>query len=133
VGGNDTTPAGIGHSVLLLCRQTELQERLRGDVDAIAKFVEEALRLESPVQGLYRFAKVDTELGGVRIPAGSALSVRYAAANRDEKVFANPQRADLDRKGLRNHMAFGAGIHYCAGANLARLEMRLSIEGLLAR
>jgi len=80
-----------------------------------------------------RFAKVDTELGGVRIPAGSALNVRYAAANRDEKVFANPQRADLDRKGLRNHMAFGAGIHYCAGANLARLEMRLSIEGLLMR
>ena len=123
VGGNDTTPAGIGNSVLLLCRQTELQDRLRGDGDAIAKFVEEALRLESPVQGLYRFAKVDTELGGVRIPAGSALNVRYAAANRDEKVFANPQRADLDRKGLRNHMAFGAGIHYCAGANLARLEI----------
>ena len=133
VGGNDTTPAGIGNAMLLLCRNPEFQDRLRGDSDAIGRFVEEALRLESPVQGLYRFAKVDTELAGVQIPAGSALSVRYAAANRDEKVYPNAGQIQLDRKGIRNHMALGAGIHYCAGANLARSELRISVERLLAR
>jgi cytochrome P450 len=133
VGGNDTTPAGIGNSMLLLCRNPAVQEELRGQSEKITRFVEEALRLESPVQGLYRFAKVDTELGDVKIPKGSAINVRYAAANRDEKMFPQPQQLDIDRKGLRNHMALGAGIHYCAGANLARLEIKVSVERLLAR
>lgn len=133
VGGNDTTPSGLGSVILLLCRNPEFQDRIRGDADAIGRFVEEALRLESPVQGLYRFPNEDTELGGVRIPRRSALNLRYASANRDESVFERPNDIWLERKGIRINMAFGGGAHYCVGAMLARLELRTAVQQVLHR
>lgn len=133
VGGNDTTPGGIGNCALFLARDAALQSRLRSDPALIPNFVEEALRLESPVQGLFRRTTRDLVLGGVSIPADSTLVVRYAAANRDGAVFDRPDEMDLDRKGIRNHHAFGGGIHYCVGNILARMEVNVAMEVLLAR
>jgi cytochrome P450 len=133
VGGNDTTPGAIGNSMLLLARDPALQARLRGDPKLIPAFAEESLRLESPVQGLYRRTLREVVLGGVTIPENATLTIRYAAANRDEKTFERPTELLLDRKGIRNHFAFGGGIHYCVGNILARMELIVTVEALLNR
>ena len=110
-----------------------LVEQLRADPETIGDFVEEVLRLESPVQGLYRQAAVDTTIGEVAIPAGSSVWLVYAAANRDEAVFACPHQLDLAREANALHLAFGKGPHFCIGAALARLEARIGIEVLIDR
>ena len=133
VGGNDTTPGAIGNSLLLLARDADLQSRLRADSKLIPAFAEESMRLESPVQGLYRRTLREVTLGGVTIPENATLTIRYAAANRDEKVFERPTELDLNRKGIRNHFAFGGGIHYCVGNMLARMEIIVTVEETLRR
>jgi cytochrome P450 len=133
VGGNDTTPGAIGNSILLLARDAALQSKLRAEPKLIAAFCEESMRLESPVQGLYRRTLREVVLSGVTIPENATITIRYAAANRDEKVFERPNELDLERKGIRNHFAFGGGIHYCVGNILARMEMNVAIEELLRR
>jgi len=133
VAGNETTTKLIASSVRILCEQPELMERLRTDPSLIPGYVEEALRLEAPVQGLYRMATTDTEVGGVPIKAGSHLMVVYAAGNRDDKTFASPESADPTRTNAMKHLAFGHGEHYCLGAALARAEGRIAIETLLER
>jgi cytochrome P450 len=133
VAGNETTTSGIGNGLLALAKDQALQARLRAapaDVDA---FVEEILRLESPVQGLFRYVAAATELGGVALPAGAVVMVRYAAGNRDEARFAAPAVCDLGRKDGGAHIAFGAGAHHCVGSELARAEMRAAFAGMLAR
>jgi cytochrome P450 len=97
----------------------------------LPKFVEEVLRLEGPVQGLLRQNVVDVELHGVKIPAGSVLNVRYAAANRDERQFECPERIDLERRRIRSHLAFGVGTHVCLGAPLARRELYYGFKVVL--
>ena len=133
VGGNDTTPGAIGNSLLLLARDPALQSALRAEPKLIPAFAEESMRLESPVQGLYRRTVRELTLGGVTIPENATLTIRYAAANRDEKVFERPNEIDLNRKGIRNHFAFGGGIHYCVGNILARMEVIVAVEELLGR
>lgn len=133
VGGNDTTPGGIGNCALMLARDAKLQSQLRADPSLIPNFVEEAMRLESPVQGLFRRSVRDVVLGGVAIPANSTLVVRFAAANRDPKAFPNPNTFDMHREKVRGHHAFGFGIHYCVGNILARMEVNVAMEVLLAR
>ena len=133
VGGNDTTPGAIGNSVVMLARDSALQSKLRAEPALIPAFAEESIRLESPVQGLYRRTLREVVLGGVTIPENTTLTIRYAAANRDEKVFERPDELDLGRKGIRNHFAFGGGIHYCVGNILARMELVVCIEELLRR
>ena len=103
-----------------------------GSMDA-GRFVEEALRLHSPVSAMPRWVTRDTELDGVGIPAGSLVYASFLAANRDEARFACPAHVDAGRKGIRNHAAFGAGVHYCLGAVLARLEMKVALERMLDR
>jgi len=85
------------------------------------------------VQGLARQNVVDVELHGVKIPAGSVLNVRYAAANRDERQFACPEQIDLERKRMRSHLAFGVGTHMCLGAPLARRELYYGFKAVLER
>jgi cytochrome P450 len=75
----------------------------------------------------------DTEIGGVALPKGKLILLNYAAANRDDRQFSCPDRLDLQRKGLRSHLAFGSGIHYCLGASLARAELELAMNRILAR
>jgi len=133
VAGNETTTKLIASSVRLLLEEPERMDALRAEPAAIAGFVEEALRLEPPVQGLYRTAVVDTEVGGVPIAAGQHLLLVYAAGNRDAARFEQPSCLDPGRPNLMSHLAFGTGEHFCLGAALARAEGRIAIEVLLER
>lgn len=133
VAGNETTTKLIASSVRLLLEQPERMHRLRGDPSQVAGFVEEALRLEPPVQGLYRTAMVNAEVGGVAIEEGEHLMLVYAAGNRDADRFADPACLDPNRPHLMSHLAFGTGEHFCLGAALARAEGRIAIEVLLDR
>lgn len=133
VGGNDTSPGALGNGTLVLARDQVLQNVLRTDPTLIPKFVEEVLRFESPVAGLYRFVAKDTVLGGVSLPEGATVSCRLNAGNRDPSRFDNPNVLDIARKGARNHLGFGAGVHYCVGVNLGRAEVTIGWETLLAR
>ncbi len=133
VAGNETTTKLITYLVLWLAEEPELQERVRADSELIPGLVEEVLRLETPVQGLYRTANVDTEIAGVAIPEGSHVMCVYASGNRDEERFPGADQLDPERSNSRQHLAFGQGPHYCIGANLARSEARIATEILLRR
>lgn len=133
IGGNETTTSGLSNMFYLCFNQEGYEDRLRDNRESIPKFVEEALRIESPVVAMLRYPVEDVEISGVHIPKGSALLLNYAAANRDERQFACPRDLNPDRKGVRTHVAFGAGIHYCLGASLARLELELAMNRFLDR
>ena len=111
----------------------ELQHQLREHREHIPNFVEECLRIESPVKGDFRLARVTTELGGVTVPAGTTLMVVNGAANRDPDRFEHPTDFEVERANARHHLAFGHGAHTCPGAPLARAEGRITIERLLDR
>jgi cytochrome P450 len=132
LGGNETTTYGIAGTMLYLVRVPELQAELRADPARIPPFVEEGLRLSSPVQLLFRTATVDTEVGGVRIAKGEHVMLRMNAGNRDSARFDEPLLPVLDRPEKR-HLAFGRGPHVCPGAPLARAELRIALETMLAR
>jgi cytochrome P450 len=133
IGGNETTTFALTSGLWLMLREPQIQDRLRADHSLIPNFVEEVLRLESPTQGLYRHNREDVQLHGVTIPAGSTVHLRFAAANRDERMFPGPARLDLDRSNAARHVAFGVGEHHCPGAGLSRLEQTIAFEVLLAR
>ncbi|HKF74883.1 MAG TPA: cytochrome P450 [Candidatus Dormibacteraeota bacterium] len=133
IAGYETTRNLIGNGMLALFRHPEQLALLRERPDLLPSAVEELLRFESPVpRASYRVAKEDVEVGGVRIPAGSLVSVLIAAANRDAHRFADPDRLDITRPD-NQHLAFAYGIHYCLGAPLARVEGAVAIGSLLAR
>jgi len=133
IGGNETSTNLIGSMTLLLLNNRDQLEALMKDRALEANAVEEALRLDSPVQGLFRSATREVEIGGVRIPAGAHLELLYASGNRDEGRFHDSDRFDLKRPDSSNHMAFGFGIHFCIGAPLARYEGRIALDVLLDR
>jgi cytochrome P450 len=133
VGGNETTTNGLANMFLLCFRQPDLQETLRNDRTLVPKFVEEAMRLETAVATMPRWCRQDVELSGMSIPAGSVIQVSFCAANRDPNKFTDPDEVDLTRKGSRNHMAFGMGVHYCLGAMLARMELQAAMNRFLDR
>lgn len=135
VAGNETTTNGIAAGVQLLIDNPAQLEALQrsGDVNRIRVFANEVLRLESPVQGLFRVVRRDTEIGGMTLPAGSRVMLRFAAANRDPAKYRQPDTLDVNRHNAGTHLAFGAGIHHCIGANLAREEMVLTFQRLLER
>jgi cytochrome P450 len=124
VGGSETTTNALSAGVLLLIRNPDVWDKLSSDPDRyLEPFIEEVLRLESPVQCLLRETSEDIQVHGVTIPAGAIVSLRYAAANRDDRKFEEPDKIDLDRKNPRAHIAFGLGSHHCLGAPLARREL----------
>jgi cytochrome P450 len=131
--GQETTARLLLAGMRFLSEQPAVAEELRGDPAAIPNFVEECLRLESPIKGSFRLALHDTELAGVHIPAGSVAMAMIGAANRDPRVFEDPDRFDARRSNARRNIAFGHGEHFCPGASLARAEARISFERLLAR
>ncbi len=133
IGGNETTTFAVTSAMWIILRTPGLLDELYADRSKVAPLVEEALRLESPTQGLYRSVARDVERHGVTIPAGSTVHIRYAAANRDEAMFDDPDDVHLDRPNLRRHMAFSLGEHSCPGSGLSRLEQTMAIEALLDR
>lgn len=134
VGGSETSTNAIAEGVKILIEQPDVWARLKSDPDThLRTFVEEVLRLESPVQMLGRVALNDVEMHGVTIPKGASIGTRYAAANRDERRFERPDEVDLERGNPMAHLTFGAGVHYCLGAPLARRELYYGFRTLAER
>lgn len=133
VAGNETTTKLITNTIRYLAEDPELQARVRADRSLVETLVEEMLRIEAPVGGLFRQAKVDVEVNGTTIPAGDHMWLLFASANRDECKFVDPDRVDLDRTNVKEHLAFGNGEHFCPGAGLARTEARIAVDLLLDR
>ena len=132
-GGQETTVRMISFALRMLGERPDLQAQLREDRDLIPTFVEETLRLESPLRTQFRMTRVRTELAGVDIPAGGTVMLVPGACNRDPRVFDRPHDFDLGRPNARQHIAFGHGIHTCAGAPLARAEGRVTVNRFLDR
>ncbi len=130
VAGNETTTKLLTELMRLLSEHPTEWERIKANPSRIPLVVEEALRLLTPTQGMWRITTRETELGGVVIPAKQRIIVAYGSANRDEQVFVDPDAFDPDRASLGEHLAFGKGIHFCVGANLSRLEARVALEEL---
>ncbi len=133
VAGNETTTNGIAAGLQLLLENPQQQQQLRDNPERMLVFVNEVLRLESPVQGLFRVVTEDVKLKDVELKAGARIMLRYAAANRDGKKYPQPDQLDIQRKNAGTQVGFGAGIHHCLGANLAREEMVQSFSILLQR
>ncbi len=131
--GGETTARLLGTMLRLIGERPELQQLLRDERDRIPAFIEETLRLESPIQAQFRLARVPTTVGGVDLPAGTTVMVLNGAANRDPRQFDDPTSSASTGSNGRQHLGFGFGIHTCAGAPLARAEARVSLERILDR
>jgi cytochrome P450 len=131
--GQETVTKLLGCAVQTLGEHPELRQTLREHRGLISGFIEEALRIESPTKVDFRLARKTTTLGGVHIPAGTVAMLCLGAANRDPRKFDHPDEFRLDRKNVREHIAFGRGIHTCPGAPLARVEGRITINRMLDR
>jgi cytochrome P450 len=132
-GGFETTTSALAKGMLLLITHPEQMQLLRDEPRRMDDFIEETLRFDGPVQGLWRVTTCPVDIAGQTIPENTTVMVRYGAANRDGRVFADPDRFDITRENSRNHAAFGFGAHFCVGATLARQEMRTGFTMLLDR
>ena len=130
-GGAETTRTVIAHTILNLFENPGELEKLRNGAD-LTVAVEEFIRYVTPVHNMCRVAKEDADVGGFTIPKGNQVVLMYSSANRDEAHFDDPERFDVTRN-PNNHIAFGFGTHFCLGASLARLEIRVFFEELLRR
>jgi cytochrome P450 len=138
VAGNETTTSTLAGGLLQLIRNPDQMAKAKAaaggrDPKVITNLVEESLRYETPTAGMWRIVKADTELGGMKIPNGSVVQLRYAAANRDPKKFADPDKFDIERANARTHLSFGKGPHMCVGNMLSRKEMLVAFDELLER
>lgn len=131
-GGLDTTAGALGTAIMRLAEDPSLQTSLRSDPDRIPEVIEELIRLDGPFAFIGRCAMNDVEVGGKQIKKGDMVLLSWAAANRDEAEFACPATLDPERESNR-HIAFGAGPHRCAGSNLARMNLQISLEELVRR
>ena len=122
----------IGSICVHLARDPELQQRLRSDPSLLPAAIEEFLRLYTPYRGFARTPVHDVEMGGRTIPAGEAIALLYCSANRDEAVFPEPDKFQMDRENISDHLAFGRGPHNCPGIHLGRMQLRVAMEEILA-
>jgi len=129
--GGESTAALIGNAARVLAEDPALAARVRDDPGALDRLVDEVLRVEGPFRGHYRHVPAATRLGGVDLAAGSTLLLLWGAANLDPRQFPDPERVDLDRPGVRGHLGFGRGAHFCVGSALARLETVAALRVLL--
>jgi cytochrome P450 family 150 subfamily A5 len=132
-GGQETTVRLLSFTLRMLGERPDLQQLVRGDRDRIPNFIEETLRLESPLRTQFRMARVRATLAGADVPAGGTIMLAPGACNRDPRVFESPHEFDIDRPNARQHIGFGHGIHTCAGAPLARAEGRVTVNRFLDR
>ncbi len=130
--GQDTSAKLLGNALRRIAEDAELQGRLRADPKLIPAFIEEVLRIEGSTKMTARLAIRDTTIGGMPVPVGTRVMIAIAAANRDPQRWESPAEFDIDRPRLREHLAFSRGAHTCAGAPLARVEVRIILEHLLA-
>ena len=131
--GHETTTNLLSNTCYALLRDPTLWRALHNNPALIPRVVEEGLRYEAPVQGMFRTTTEEVEMHGVTLPAGDRVFVVFGAANRDERIFAHPDRFDLWRSNADKHLAFGHGIHHCLGAPFVRLEARIALEVLVQR
>jgi cytochrome P450 len=129
--GQDTSAKLLGNSMKYLIERPELQDQLRANPKLIPAFLEEVLRIEGSTKQTARLARKDTTVAGVDIPAGTRILVALSAANRDPRRWENPNELEIGRKKVIEHVGFGRGKHVCAGAPLARVEVRVIYEKLL--
>jgi hypothetical protein len=132
IAGNETTTKLIGNAAWWLWRNPDQRARVRADLSLVPRWVEETLRYDNSTQALSRYVARDTELHGGKLREGDKLVLLVGAANRDERVFPEPDRFDLGRD-TTSSLAFGQGNHFCLGASLARLEGRVALEELQRR
>jgi cytochrome P450 len=131
--GQETTARLLASALRHLAEHPDLQDELRADTARIPGFIDEMLRVESPVKADFRLARRSTTIGGVAIPAGTPVMLLNGAANRDPQRFECPAEFHADRHNAANHIAFGRGVHSCPGGPLARVEGRVSLERILGR
>lgn len=131
--GTETTTKLVSAAVRVIGENPELQESLREDRAKIPAFLEETLRMESPVKAHFRMARKTTTVGGVEVPAGTTVMLLPGACNRDDRKFQDPNTFDVSRSNVREQIAFIRGVHSCPGAPLARAEGRISMNRILDR
>jgi cytochrome P450 len=131
--GTETTTKLVSSAVRIVGENPEFEKALREDRSKIAAFLEETLRMESPVKSHFRMARTTTTVGDVKVPAGATVMVLPGACNRDERKFADPNTFSPDRPNVREQIAFIRGVHSCPGAPLARAEGRISLNRILDR
>jgi cytochrome P450 len=129
--GQDTSAKLIGNAMRYLCENKAMQDRLRAEPSLVPAFLEEMLRLEGSTKMTARLAVRNTRIGDIEVPAGKRVFIGLAAANRDPRRWEKPNAFELDRPRVKEHLAFGRGAHTCAGAPLARVEVRVLFERLL--
>jgi cytochrome P450 len=128
LAGHDSTTNAMGNMLRHLLAHQDQWRALVDDRALIPNAVEESLRFDGPVSGHRRTVAFDTELGGVPLPAGAKLVLLFASADRDGTHFPQPDRLDVGRENAADHLSFGKGVHFCLGAPLARMEMRIALE-----
>ncbi len=133
VGGNDTTRNSISGGVVAMNRYPEEFEKLRADRSKIPHAVAEIIRWQTPLAFMRRTTTEDVEIGGQVIPKGERVLMWYASGNRDESVFEDADRLDIDRANARQHLSFGYGVHRCMGNRVAELQLRILWEEMLDR
>ncbi|MET0234332.1 MAG: cytochrome P450 [Kibdelosporangium sp.] len=133
VAGTESTTNLLASVVLRLAVDPDLLAVCRMCPATVGVAIEELIRLETPFQGFFRTALVDTEVGGVAVPAGSHLFLLFGSGNRDESVFGEPDTLRLRRLPERQHLGFGHGVHFCLGAMLARTGVRIAVETIIQR
>ena len=131
--GTETTTKLVSSAVRIIGENPDFEKALREDRSKISAFLEETLRMESPVKSHFRMARTTTTVGGVKVPAGTTVMLLPGACNRDERKFADPNVFNPDRPNVREQIAFIRGVHSCPGAPLARAEGRISLNRILDR
>lgn len=122
----------LANAIHLLANHPELRKSLAQSPEQIARFIDEALRLNSPAHALMRYTRAPVTFHGITIPEGQLVAIVIAAANRDERRFERPDSVDINRPHLKKQIAFGHGVHSCLGAALSRMEVQVALETLLA-
>jgi cytochrome P450 len=130
--GHEASVNAFGNGMVALLRHPEQLARLRTDRTLVPTAVEEMIRYDAPLQLFERTAKEDVEVAGVQVPAGGRVAALLGAANRDPAQFPDPDTFDVGRE-PNQHVGFGAGLHHCLGAPLARMELQISLPALLDR
>lgn len=133
VAGNETTTKFLTEMVRLLCENPDEFAKLQADPSRAKAVGEEALRLSTPTQGMFRVVQDDVEVAGCPLSEGDRAVIMFSAANRDPDVFEDPEAFNPDRENITSHLAFGKGTHFCLGAALSRLEGKVAAEELAAR